>query len=132
MRITAAGKVPSDNPTDGSPVWTMGHRNVQGFAWDGSGRMWASEFGQNTTDEVNLIQRGRNYGWPTVEGYGDTQRSRFTNPKVTWSPTSESSPSGAAIGGRELYVSALAGRRLWRIPLDGAKAGEPEALFTER
>ena len=67
------GKILRMNPDgSGARVWTLGHRNVQGFAWDRAGRMWASEFGQNTFDEVNLIRRGRNYGWPEVEGRGDT------------------------------------------------------------
>jgi glucose/arabinose dehydrogenase len=132
LRITASGKVPSDNPFKGSPVWTWGHRNVQGFAWDRAGRMWASEFGQDTTDEVNLIRKGRNYGWPNVEGKGDTAGGKYTNPLVTWSPTSTSSPSGAAIVGSTLYVGALAGQKLWKIPLHGAKAGKPVALVSEQ
>ncbi|MEH3052811.1 MAG: PQQ-dependent sugar dehydrogenase [Patulibacter minatonensis] len=132
LRITVAGKVPRGNPFKGSPIWSLGHRNVQGLAFDRSGRLWASEFGQDTTDEVNLIRPGRNYGWPVVEGKGSTQGGRFTNPLVTWSPTSSSSPSGAAITGRELYVSALAGRKLWRIKLSGASAGRPQALFSGR
>jgi glucose/arabinose dehydrogenase len=94
--------------------------------------MWASEFGQNTTDEVNLIRKGRNYGWPVVEGKGDTRGGKFTNPLVTWTPTSSSSPSGAAIVDSTLYVGALAGRKLWQIPLHGAKAGKPVALETEK
>jgi glucose/arabinose dehydrogenase len=129
LRINTDGSVPADNPFPGSPVWSLGHRNVQGLAWDSGGRMWASEFGQNTTDEVNLIQKGHNYGWPIVEGEGDTDGGKFTNPKVTWTPTSSSSPSGAAVSGSTLYVGALAGRKLWAIPLDGATAGTPKALY---
>ena len=64
LRINPDGSVPS------GAVWSLGHRNVQGLAWDARGRLWASEFGQDTFDEVNLIRRGRNYGWPTVEGIG--------------------------------------------------------------
>ena len=132
LRINPDGSVPADNPFPGSPVWTLGHRNVQGLAWDRAGRLWATEFGQSETDEVNLIRRGRNYGWPIVEGRGDTDGGRFTNPKVTWSPTSTSSPSGAAIAGSTLYVGALAGQTLWQIPLRGTHAGRPRALFHDR
>lgn len=131
LRITPSGKVPKGNPFPGSPVWSLGHRNVQGLAWDRAGRLWATEFGQNSFDEVNLIVKGRNYGWPVVEGRGDTRGGRFTNPKVTWR-TSEASPSGAAIAGSSLYVGALAGQRLWRVPLRGASAGRPRALLSGR
>jgi len=132
LRINPDGSIPADNPFPSSPVWTLGHRNVQGLAWDRRGRLWATEFGQNEFDEVNLIRKGRNYGWPIVEGRGSTRGGGFTNPKVTWSPTSTSSPSGAAIVGSNLYVGALAGRTLWRIPLHGASAGRPRALFRGR
>jgi glucose/arabinose dehydrogenase len=112
-------------------VWSWGHRNVQGLAWDRSKRMWASEFGQNTRDEVNLIRRGRNYGWPDVEGVGDTQGGRFTNPLVTWA-TSDASPSGAAVIGSHLYVAALQGECVWRIPIRGASLGKPTRMLAGR
>jgi glucose/arabinose dehydrogenase len=131
LRVNADGSIPSDNPFSGSPVWSLGHRNVQGLAWDRSGRLWATEFGQDTWDEINLIRKGRNYGWPTVEGKGGTQGGRFTNPLVAWH-TDESSPSGAAILNGSLYVGALAGQRLWRIPLRGASTGTPRALLKGR
>ncbi|MBA2347965.1 MAG: PQQ-dependent sugar dehydrogenase [Solirubrobacterales bacterium] len=127
LRVEPDGSVPADNPFPGSLVYSLGHRNVQGLAWDSGGRLWAPEFGQNTFDEVNLIEAGKNYGWPEVEGPGDGG-GRFVAPKVTWE-TSESSPSGAAIIGSDLYVGALAGRRLWRIPLDGTRTGAPEKLL---
>ena len=88
--------------------------------------MWATEFGQDTFDEVNLIEPGGNYGWPEVEGVGDDDR--FINPKVTWS-TDEASPSGLAIAGDTLYVAALRGQRLWTIPLSGDELGRPEAAL---
>ena len=127
LRMTPDGRPAPGNPFPGSLVWTFGHRNVQGLAWDGAGRLWASEFGQNRFDEVNLIEPGRNYGWPTVEGRsGDTE---FAQPLVTWS-TSEASPSGVAILGDALYVAALRGERLWRVPLDGrGGVGTPQALL---
>ena len=122
LRMTPDGDVPDDNPTPGSLVWTMGHRNVQGLTWDEGGQMYASEFGQDTFDEVNLIEPGNNYGWPVVEGMGDDPA--YTNPLVTWS-TDEASPSGIAAVGDAVYVGGLRGQRLWRVPLDG---GDPEAL----
>lgn len=126
LRIAPDGSVPADNPDAGSPVWSSGHRNVQGLAWDSGGRLWATEFGQNALDEVNLIEPGANYGWPEVEGEGGG--AEFTDPQVTW-PTSEASPSGAAIVGGDLYVAALRGERLWRVPLRGARAGAPVAAL---
>ncbi len=126
------GKILRMDPDGGGArVWSLGHRNVQGLAWDRSGRLWASEFGQNTRDEVNLIRRGRNYGWPLVEGTGDTRGGRFTNPKVTWA-TSDASPSGAAIIGSNLYVAALRGECVWRIPLRGASLGTPVRMLAGR
>jgi glucose/arabinose dehydrogenase len=130
LRVNPDGSVPGDNPF-GSPVWSYGHRNVQGLSWDSSGRLWATEFGQDTKDEINLIQKGNNYGWPDVEGDGDTQGGRYTNPLVTWSP-SEASPSGDAVVGSTLYVGALRGQRLWQVPLNGASAGTPSSVFDGR
>jgi len=129
LRMNRDGGVPSDNPFPGSRVWSLGHRNVQGLAFDRAHRLWASEFGQDTFDEVNLIRRGRNYGWPVVEGKGDTQGGRYTNPKVTW-PTDEASPSGAAIVRGNLYVGALQCECVWRIPLHGTKTGTPRRMLT--
>ncbi|WP_433202613.1 PQQ-dependent sugar dehydrogenase [Dactylosporangium sp. CS-047395] len=129
LRLAADGKPAPGNPTAGSPVYSLGHRNVQGFGWDSAGRMWAVEFGQDTFDEVNLIKPGANYGWPTVEGKGDTQGGKFTNPLVTWA-TDDASPSGAAIIGDTLYVAALRGERLWTVPLNGEQTGPPKAELT--
>jgi glucose/arabinose dehydrogenase len=122
LRLRPDGGVPADNPFPGSPVYTLGHRNVQGLAWDSRGRMFATEFGQNTWDEVNEIVAGGNYGWPVVEGRGTDPRYR--NPYVVWS-TAEASPSGATIDGDTLYVAALRGQRLWTVPLSGG--GSPVA-----
>jgi glucose/arabinose dehydrogenase len=126
LRLTPDGAPAPGNPTAGSPVYSLGHRNVQGLAWDSAGRLFATEFGQNRFDEVNRIEPGRNYGWPTVEGTGDGG-GRFVSPLVVWA-TSEASPSGAAIIGNTLYVAALAGERLWVVPLTGdGGTGQPAA-----
>ncbi|HST64493.1 MAG TPA: PQQ-dependent sugar dehydrogenase [Mycobacteriales bacterium] len=125
LRMTTDGKPAPGNPF-GNLVWTYGHRNVQGLAFDSAGRLWASEFGQNRFDEINLIQAGKDYGWPTVEGASDD--SRFQAPLVTW-PTSDASPSGVTIAGSTLYVATLRGERLWRVPLQGDRTGTPTAAL---
>jgi glucose/arabinose dehydrogenase len=79
LRITSDGEPAPGNPVKGSPVWTMGHRNVQGLAFDDDGRLWATEFGASTWDELNLIEERRNYGWPLVEGRGDLEEYRKIN-----------------------------------------------------
>lgn len=128
LRLNPDGSIPSDNPSSISPMYSKGHRNVQGLAWDAQGRLWATEFGQNTTDELNLIEPGKNYGWPDCEGRCD--KDGMTNPAATW-PTSDASPSGLAFWNGDLYMAALKGKRLWRIPVNGAGAGKPEALFND-
>jgi glucose/arabinose dehydrogenase len=113
LRMTPDGRPAPGNPF-GTLVWTYGHRNVQGMAWDGAGRMYASEFGQDRFDEVNRIEKGRNYGWPVIEGVGGGRQ--YTDPELTWSPD-QASPSGAAIADGSLWVAALRGERLWQVPL---------------
>jgi glucose/arabinose dehydrogenase len=130
LRITADGEVPDDNPFAGSPVWSYGHRNVQGLAFDDGGRLWATEFGSSAFDELNLIEPGGNYGWPEVEGAGgDTSASQgFIDPQVTW-PTSDASPSGLAWQDGVLYMGALRGERLWEVPVTGDAAHEPTSAL---
>ncbi|WP_083897836.1 PQQ-dependent sugar dehydrogenase [Nocardia vinacea] len=129
LRLTPDGAPAPGNPTSGSPVYSLGHRNVQGLAWDRAGRFFAAEFGQNAFDEVNLIEPGRNYGWPIVEGKGGTDRG-FTDPQVIWRP-SEASPSGIAISGDTLYVAALRGERLWTVPLHDGTLGTPQTQLPD-
>jgi glucose/arabinose dehydrogenase len=131
LRMNADGSVPSGNPFPGSLVWSYGHRNVQGLAWDSGRRLWASEFGQNRFDEVNLIEPGHNYGWPVVEGTGDTDGGRFSNPKVTYR-TDDASPSGAAIIGSTLYIGALQGRAVLPVALRGTAAAKQAPLVAGR
>jgi len=111
LRMTPTGDVPADNPF-GTLVYSYGHRNPQGIAWDSAGRLWASEFGQNTWDELNQITPGGNYGWPEVEGDGGS--GAFIDPVQQWS-TDEASPSGLAIVGDTLFLATLRGERLWRV-----------------
>ena len=131
LRVTPQGAPAPGNPFPGSRVWSLGHRNVQGMAWDKAGAMYASEFGQNTWDELNRIEPGRNYGWPGVEGIGN--RSGFVDPIIQW-PTADASPSGITVGADgAVYMAALRGQSLWRIPLDGnGKVGTPERLLQGR
>lgn len=128
LRMTPDGQPPADNPTQGSLVYSPGHRNVQGLAWDADGRLWASEFGQDTWDELNLIEPGKNYGWPAVEGIA--HRSGYVDPVEQWH-TDDASPSGIAYAAGCIWMAGLKGERLWRIPLDGTKAAAaPQAFFT--
>jgi glucose/arabinose dehydrogenase len=125
MRIDQDGKAAAGNPFD-NRTWTYGHRNVEGLSFDSAGRLWASEFGDKTADELNLIKRGGNYGWPNVEGRSDD--ADYVNPKVTWA-TSDCSPSGIAITRSTAFLGALQGQCLFAVPLDGTHAGKPKAHF---
>jgi glucose/arabinose dehydrogenase len=131
LRLTRDGKPAPGNPTAGSPVWSTGHRNVQGFAWTPDKRMYAVEFGQNTWDEINQINKGGNYGWPQVEGRGDDRR--YVNPIVQWR-TNEASCSGLAAVRRLLITACLRGQRLWLVELAGTGTvlGQPRELLTGR
>ncbi|WP_436066997.1 PQQ-dependent sugar dehydrogenase [Arthrobacter sp. LjRoot14] len=130
LRITADGKPAPGNPFGDNPVYSFGHRNVQGLDWDDAGRLWSSEFGPAVDDELNLIRPGGNYGWPEVTGAPG--KPGFIDAKVVWPSTAESSPSGLEITGSTAYLGALRGQRLWAVPLDGEKAGRPVSHFTAR
>jgi glucose/arabinose dehydrogenase len=128
LRITRDGKAAADNPF-GNRTWSYGHRNIEGLAYDADGRLWATEFGDKAKDELNLIQRGGNYGWPEVEGRGSS--SKFRNPQVVWH-TAEASPSGLAFLDGHLWLASLRGERLWRVDVDGARASHPTDFFVGR
>jgi|CXWL01.1.fsa_nt_gi glucose/arabinose dehydrogenase len=157
MRIRGDGTPPADNPFVGrsgaqAAIWSYGHRNVQGVALHpGTGQPWIVEHGPQGGDEINLVQPGRNYGWPLVShgceygapvGHcqpvgGASTGPGFEPPLMTWVPTSIA-PSGMAFytGSRypewrgHLFVGALAGRALWRIELNGTAVIQREALLT--
>ena len=127
LRIEADGSVPADNPFRGSPVWSLGHRNPQGLAWDAAGRLWESEHGSSAHDEINLIQPGHNYGWPDVRGR-ETRNGLI--PPVLESGDETWAPSGIAVLHGALYVAALRGQRLLKIAIADGKVGAVTALLT--
>jgi glucose/arabinose dehydrogenase/putative cell wall-binding protein len=132
LRVTPDGDVPPGNPFPDSPVWSSGHRNVQGLAFDADGALLATEFGPDRDDEVNRIIPGGDYGWPTVTGAAGDER--FIDPVIVRQPP-EASWSGATFlsGGAipqwegDLFVAALRGQRLWRFRLDADRAGTAQA-----
>ncbi|MET9761637.1 PQQ-dependent sugar dehydrogenase [Streptomyces sp. NPDC006372] len=128
LRLTPEGEPAPGNPFPDSPVYSYGHRNVQGLAWDGKQRLFASEFGQDTWDELNAIKPGDNYGWPEAEGRSDDKQ--FQNPVEQWT-TAEASPSGIAHAEGSIWMAGLRGKRLWRIPLNGTEASADPQAFLE-
>ena len=115
LRLTPDGDIPRDNPFEGSPVYSYGHRNPQGLAWAENGTMYSSEVGEDAWDELNIIEPGGNYGWPHYEGAGGDPN--YIDPVQQWTPA-EASPSAIEIHNDTIYMVALRGQRLWEIPLD--------------
>jgi glucose/arabinose dehydrogenase len=105
LRLNLDGSIPSDNPVAGNPYWTIGHRNPQGLVF-ANNRLYSSEHGPSNDDEINIIEKGRNYGWPDVEGFCDGSESgtcssrNVKEPIKTWTPT-------AATCGLDYYNSDL-------------------------
>lgn len=128
LRTTPTGEAAPDNPDPGSPVYSSGHRNGQGIAWDDDGRLWQAEFGQDQWDELNQIEPGGNYGWPECEG--SCEQTGVVDPQQQWS-TDEASPSGIAFASGAVWMAALRGERLWRIVVsDGQVTEEPTAFLS--
>jgi glucose/arabinose dehydrogenase len=152
VRIEPGGQAPADNPFVGTPgarpeIFSRGHRNIQGMALHpGTGELWASEHGPQGGDEINLIEAGRNYGWPLVtfgRNYGTGTRigeegpkPGFEQPLKVWMPTSIA-PSGMAFVTSDRYpgwkgsllVGALRGEVLVRLTLDGRRISGEEQLL---
>ncbi len=145
LRIQPDGSIPSDNPFPGSPVWSYGHRNPQGLAWSPDGRLYATEHGPTgdlglaAHDELNLIEPGRNYGWPFIVGTLVRQELPDAVPPLIESGNDTWAPSGATFvtAGRipqwqgNLLFTGLRSQALWRVVLapDGRTVTQLEALY---
>ena len=128
LRVTEEGAVPEDNPF-GTPVYSYGHRNPQGIAWDDAGRLWSTEHGQRAQDELNRIEAGGNYGWPEIEG-DETAEGMKT--AVVNSGTNETwAPSGMSIVGDTIFFTGLRGARLYRADIIDENRVELSTYFAE-
>ncbi|MCC3765418.1 PQQ-dependent sugar dehydrogenase [Glycomyces sp. TRM65418] len=127
LRITPEGEPAQGNPDPDSPVYSSGHRNVEGLAWNAEGVLYATEFGQDIADEVNRIEPGGNYGWPLYEG-PDVDEADYIDPVVAWEPF-EASCAGAVFLEDALVTACLRGQRLWVVQFDASGApAEPLAV----
>jgi glucose/arabinose dehydrogenase len=148
VRINPDGSLPDDNPFAGKPgargdVWSLGHRNMLAAAFDPQGRLWVFEMGPLGGDEVNLVQAGKNYGWPLVSN-GDNYagpsipdhptKKEFQAPARTWTPVV--SPSGAIFYDGAMFpawrgsalVGGLSSQALVRLQLDGERIAVEERI----
>lgn len=134
MRVNPDGSIPDGNPF-GNAVYSYGHRNPQGLAWDDEGRLWSTEHGRSGAlsgmDEINLIKKGANYGWPDIEG-DETTKGMVTpkahsGPDVTWAPASAVYlPARNAQARRDgsIYFGGLRGAAVYEAVLDGTQVTE--------
>ncbi|WP_431976504.1 PQQ-dependent sugar dehydrogenase [Micromonospora haikouensis] len=128
LRIRPDGSVPADNPF-GNQVWSYGHRNPQGLAFDSRGRLFEQEFGNNVMDETNIIVRGGNYGWPACEGtVGDCANPNYRAPVRTY-PVADASCSGLAIVRDVVYLACLRGNRMYREVISGDTLTDVQQYF---
>ena len=152
LRLNPDGSIPADNPFVGKPgargeIWSMGHRNPLSLAFDGQGRLWEVEMGPRGGDEVNIIKRGADYGWPTI-GYGEeydgkpihatTQQAGMEQPVYYWDPVI--SPAGLTVYSGalapewrgDLFIGGLSSKALVRVHMQNGRAVGEERLLNER
>ena len=115
LRLKDDGTIPGNNPFPGSPVFSFGHRNPQGLAWDDRGRLWATEHGSQANDELNLIEPGKNYGWPNIRG--DEKAQGLVSPWLH-SATDTWAPSGIAYSEGSLFFAGLRSQSLFEVIVD--------------
>ena len=133
LRIDPDGGIPSDNPFPNSPVWSYGHRNPQGLAWHPeTGALYQSEHGPSgevgfgAHDEINIIEEGRNYGWPRI--VGAPGRAPYVDPIAMW-PNTSVPPAGMTFHKGALYVATLRSEALIRLRIEGRRVLSIERLF---
>ena len=146
LRLNLDGSIPADNPSPNNATWSLGHRNAQGLVLVGS-KLFSSEHGPSNDDEINIIEKGRNYGWPTVHGLCNTieeqnfcTANNVKEPIMVWTPT-------IAVSGMDYYnsdaisqwknsllVATLKNRRLYQLKLNDAQTGiaETNEFFTNK
>ena len=131
LRMNKDGSIPEDNPF-GNYVYSYGHRNPQGIAWNSEGTLFSSEHGPTKNDEINILEKGKNYGWPANCEHDYDLDYDFINPIRCYTEFTLA-PSGIAFYQEELYVAGLKGNQLRRIKFDEAYENitEEEALFEE-
>lgn len=138
LRLNADGSVPGDNPFPGSPIYSYGHRNPQGLAWQpGTDQLYATEHGSSAHDEVNKIVAGGNYGWPTITG---TQtREGLLSPVIesgdgnTWAPSGATFVQGSSFAAwrGSLLFAGLRSTTLWQLDLSNAGSPRLEPLLED-
>jgi len=120
LRVDFDGNIPSDNPF-GTFIYSYGHRNPQGLAWDEKGRLWSTEHGRSGVlsglDELNLIEKGQNYGWPTI--IGDKRKDGMVTPVLSSGATTTWAPAGMAYLNGSLYFGGLRGQGLYQAVING-------------
>lgn len=134
LRLNLDGSIPTDNPFPNSPVWSTGHRNAQGLTMVGN-QLFASEHGPDSDDEINIIEKGRNYGWPNVKGFCNESseqafcsQNNVVEPLINWTPTI--APSGLAYYNsnyipqfkNSLLLAVLKGAKLVQLQLDNSQS----------